>query len=178
MPCATMPNVYVQKSQMGGGSPVIRGFEANKILLVVDGVRMNNAIYRSGHLQNVITIDPTILEQIEVIYGPGSLLYGSDALGGVVHLRSRMPQLQLGKENNTDLNYVARYATANNERAFHLDYNYARNRWASLTSISYYDFDDLRAGSKRTNEFPDFGKRLFFVETDLSDENKFDFRYS
>ncbi len=167
-------NVYVQKSQMGGGSPVLRGFEANKVLLVVDGVRMNNAIYRSGHLQNAITIDPAILEQIEVIYGPGSLLYGSDALGGVVHLRSRMPQLQLGNENSTDLNYVARYSTANKEKTFHLDYNYARNRWASLTSISYSDFGDLRAGSKRSNEFPDFGKRLFFVETDLSDENKFD----
>src|SRR5687767_2075364 len=45
-------NIFVQKSQLGGGSPVIRGFEANKILLVVDGVKMNNAIFRSGHLQN------------------------------------------------------------------------------------------------------------------------------
>jgi len=41
-------SVFIQKSQMGGGSPVIRGFEANKILLVLDGVRLNNAIYRSG----------------------------------------------------------------------------------------------------------------------------------
>ncbi len=49
------PSVRVQKSQGGGGSPVIRGFEANRILLVVDGVRMNNGIFRSGHLQNAIT---------------------------------------------------------------------------------------------------------------------------
>ena len=66
--------VFVQKSQMGGGSPIVRGFEASRVLLVVDGVRLNNAIYRSGHLQNAITIDNSMLERIEVIYGPGSLM--------------------------------------------------------------------------------------------------------
>ena len=58
---ASTPGVFVQKSQMGGGSPVIRGFEASRILLVVDGVRMNNLIYRAGHLQNVITTDNLVL---------------------------------------------------------------------------------------------------------------------
>ena len=51
-------NVFIQKSQLGGGSPMIRGFATNRVLLVADGVRMNNAIYRSGNLQNVISIDP------------------------------------------------------------------------------------------------------------------------
>src|SRR6478672_6963327 len=74
-------NVFVQKSQQGGSSPVIRGFEASRVLLVVDGIRMNNAIYRAGHLQNVITVDQNMLEQLEVLYGPASTLYGSDALG-------------------------------------------------------------------------------------------------
>ena len=64
-------HVFIQKSQMGGGSPIIRGFEANKVLIVVDGVRMNNAIYRGGHLQNVITIDNAMIERTEVVYGPG-----------------------------------------------------------------------------------------------------------
>ena len=48
--------VFVQKSQLGGGSPMIRGFATNRVLLVVDGVRMNNAIYRSGNLQNIISM--------------------------------------------------------------------------------------------------------------------------
>ena len=77
--------VTIQKSQLGGGSPIIRGFEANRVLLVVDGVRMNNAIYRSGHVQNSITVDPNALEIVEVVFGPSSTIYGSDALGGVVH---------------------------------------------------------------------------------------------
>src|SRR3990170_5546492 len=77
-------NVFVQKSQQGGSSPVLRGFEASRVLLVVDGIRMNNAIYRAGHLQNVITVDQNMLERVEVMYGPASTLFGSDALGGVI----------------------------------------------------------------------------------------------
>ncbi|MBP6756183.1 MAG: TonB-dependent receptor plug domain-containing protein, partial [Bacteroidia bacterium] len=76
--------VFVQRSQAGGGSPSLRGFEANKVLLVIDGVRMNNAIYRGGHLQDVMTIDPNMLERTEVVFGPSSTIYGSDALGGVM----------------------------------------------------------------------------------------------
>ena len=87
--------VFVQKSQMGGGSPVIRGFEANKVLIVVDGVRLNNAIYRSGHLQNVITLEPSELESAEIVFGPGSVIYGSDALGGVMDFHTREPRFAI-----------------------------------------------------------------------------------
>ena len=96
-------DVYIQRSQMGGGSPIVRGFEANKVLLVLDGVRMNNAIYRSGHLQNAITVDNAMLERLEVLYGPGSLIYGSDAIGGVVHFRSKNPKLNF--DENQGLNF-------------------------------------------------------------------------
>ena len=74
--------VHLQQSQQGGISPVLRGFEANRVLLVVDGVRMNNAIYRSGHVQNAGTIDPFAVVRTDVVMGPSSVMYGSDALGG------------------------------------------------------------------------------------------------
>ena len=73
--------VFVQKSQMGGGSPMIRGFSANAVLIMLDGIRINNAIYRGGNLQNVIMLDPNLLSGSEVIFGPSSSVYGSDALG-------------------------------------------------------------------------------------------------
>lgn len=155
--------VFIQKSQMGGGSPVIRGFEANKVLLVIDGVRMNNAIYRGGHLQNAITIDAAILDRMEVIYGPGSLIYGSDALGGVVHFRSKLPKLNLTNKALDGQAYV-RYATANKEKTVHFDLNYGSKKWASLSSITVSDFGDLRTGANRSEQYPDFGKRPFFVE--------------
>ena len=68
--------VFVQKSQLGGGSPMIRGFATNRVLISIDGVRMNTAIFRSGNLQNVINIDPLAIEKSEVILGPGSMVYG------------------------------------------------------------------------------------------------------
>ena len=81
---------YLYKNhQQGGGSPVIRGFEASRVLLTVDGVRMNNLIFRSGHLQNVITVDENMLENVGVFYGPSSTLFGSDALGGTVAMTTK-----------------------------------------------------------------------------------------
>ena len=158
--------VFVQKSQMGGGSPVVRGFEANKVLLVLDGVRMNNAIYRSGHLQNAITIDNAMLERLEVLYGPGSLIYGSDAIGGVVHFRSKNPKLNFDIDKDLDFsgNGYVRYASANNEKSGHIDFNIGGRRFGSLTSISYSDYGDLRTGSRRGEAFPDFGKRLVYAD--------------
>ena len=165
--------LFVQKSQMGGGSPIIRGFEANRVLLVVDGVRMNNAIYRNGHLQNAITIDPAMLEQAEVIYGPGSLTYGSDALGGVVHYRTKDPQLAFGKEKLIlKANTYLRYAYANNEKAFHVDFNQGSRKWGSFTSFSIVDYDNLIAGSKRPKDFPEFGLQKFYATNLLQNSSR------
>ncbi len=162
---------YVQKSQLGGGSPVLRGFEANKILLVVDGVRLNNAIYRNGHLQNAITVDPAILQQIEVIYGPGSLLYGSEALGGVVHFRTQTPLLELSGQQTTKNRITAsvRYNSADQEKTVHLDHMLSKSKFGLLTSASFSDRSDLRTGSRRPAAYPDFGKRPFYVDPTAGD---------
>lgn len=163
-------NVYVQKSQMGGGSPVIRGFEANKVLLVVDGVRMNNAIYRAGHVQNSITLDNGTLDQVEVIYGPGSLTYGSDALGGVVHYRTRDPQVLFtsASDYKFQTGVFTRFSSANQEKTAHVDLDYRSQNWGAFTSLTYSDFGDLRAGANRSSDFPDLGKRRFYI---LRNEN-------
>jgi len=166
--------LFVQKSQMGGGSPIIRGFEANRVLLVVDGVRMNNAIYRNGHLQNAITIDPAILQQAEVIFGPGSLTYGSDALGGVVHYRTKDPELAYGPNEDLVLktNASVRLASANLERAFHVDFNQGQKKWGSLTSFSMVGYGHLVAGNVRPEAYPEFGKKYVIPEEDPSSRNK------
>ena len=161
--------VFLQKSQMGGGSPVIRGFEANKLLLVVDDVRMNNAIYRNGHLQNAITIDPSMLEQIEVIYGPGSLMYGSDALGGVIHFRTQDPKLLKRKQDSTnhqlETRAMTRFSSANLEKSLHADFNYGTTTFGFFSSLSFSDYGDLRSGNNRPDRYPDFGKREQYVLT-------------
>jgi len=155
---------FVQKSQMGGGSPIIRGFEANKVLLVIDGIRMNNAIYRGGHLQNIITVDPQTLNNVEILEGPGSVLYGSDALGGTIYMQTKQAILNDSSTFATNGNMFIKTATANKEKTAHIEVNIANNKIASLTSISYSNFDDLRQGNNRNPFYGDWGKRLFYVE--------------
>lgn len=138
--------VFVQKSQLGGGSPMIRGFSTNRVLLVVDGVRMNNAIYRSGNLQNVISVDALALETAEVIFGPGSLIYGSDAIGGVMDFHSLHPRLSATNKMLIRGSASARYSTANNENTVHADVNVGWQKWSLLSSITYSKFDDLKMG--------------------------------
>lgn len=139
-------NVFMQKSQLGGGSPMIRGFSANKLLYVVDGVRMNTAIFRGGNLQNVISIDPFLLESSEIVFGPGSVLYGSDAIGGVMNFKTLSPQFSVDSVSLFSGRADLRYSSANNENTFHLTFKAEMPRWASATIITYSKFDDLRMG--------------------------------
>ncbi len=138
--------VFIQKSQLGGGSPMIRGFATNRVLLVVDGVRMNNAIYRSGNLQNVISIDALSTETAEVIFGPGSLIYGSDAIGGVMDFHSLQPKLSNEKKMLVKGSVLGRYSSANKEKTGHADINLGWKKWSLLSSFSYSKFEDLKMG--------------------------------
>lgn len=153
---ASLPGIKVQKTQFGGGSPVLRGMEANRVLLVVDGVRMNNAIYRTGHLQNSISISPNIIERTEVIFGPSSVVYGSDALGGVIHYYTKTPRVSEKEEVNG--NIFSRYSTVNNEITVQGNLELRFKKWASYTSISHSKFGDLKMGTKRHHGFEDWGK--------------------
>ncbi len=138
--------VYVQKSQLGGGSPMIRGFAANRLLLSVDGVRMNNAIFRGGNLQNSIAVDPFSIKNTEVIFGSGSVIYGSDAIGGVVHYYTKEPQLSKIKTTEYSGNAQYRYSSANQERTAHVDLSVGTKKWGFLSSVTHSNFEDLQMG--------------------------------
>ena len=156
-------NVFVQKSQQGGSSPVIRGFEASRVLLVIDGIRMNNAIYRSGHLQNVITVDQNMLERVEVMYGPSSTMFGSDGLGGSVQLLTKQPLLSENAITRVVTNAFARYSSINNEKTGHVDLNLGYRKLAFLTSVTFSDFGDMKMGSHYPKDYPGFGARDQYV---------------
>jgi len=145
--------VFIQKSQQAGGSPMIRGFATNRLLYSVDGVRMNTAIFRGGNIQNVISLDPLATESTEVFLGPGSLIYGSDAIGGVMSFQTLTPKFSLSEEPLITGKALARYSSANNEKTGHFDVNVGWKKWAFLTSISSFDFDHLRQGSHGPNDY-------------------------
>ncbi|MBK7966941.1 MAG: TonB-dependent receptor [Bacteroidetes bacterium] len=158
--------IFVQKSQMGGGSPVLRGFEANRILLVIDGVRQNNLIYRDGHLQNILSIDNNSLDRVEVLFGPSSTMYGSDALGGVVHLYTKAPQFAMGENKSLiKVNAFTRFGSANDEFTGHFDLNVGGTKFAAFTSFTHSTFDDLRGGTNQ-NPFYDgvYPERPYYVD--------------
>lgn len=153
--------IFVQKSQQGGGSPMIRGFSANRILLAYDHIRLNNAISRGGNLHNIISVDPNFLERTEIIYGPGTVIYGSDALGGVVHMRSR--EISLGSDQmKLTGDVTANYASANVEKTIHGDIGASNKNWGWHTSLTISDFEDLKMGSKGPDEY----KREWYVESE------------
>jgi hemoglobin/transferrin/lactoferrin receptor protein len=152
--------VFMQKSQQGGGSPMIRGFATNRLLYAIDGVRMNTAIFRSGNIQNVISLDPFATEQTEVVFGPGSVMYGSDAIGGVMSFQTLTPQFSTTFKSKVSGNAVSRFSSANNEKTGHFDVNVGWKNWATITSFSSNDFGDLRMGSHGPDEY----LRPFYVQ--------------
>ncbi|MEY5001432.1 MAG: hypothetical protein RLZZ211_1468 [Bacteroidota bacterium] len=160
---ANSGSVFVQKSQLGGGSPIIRGFETNKVLLVVDGIRMNNAIYRGGHLQNILTLDQANLDRAEVLFGPGSVIYGSDAIGGVMSFQTKKPQLSTTDQLLVRSGAYLRGFSAGAGFAANAQVNVGSKRFASLTSISYSNFGDLRQGKNRSEAIGNLGYRPWYV---------------
>jgi len=156
--------VFVQKSQYGGGSPTLRGFAANSVLLVVDGIRLNNGIYRSGNLQNVINIDPNSISSTEVVFGPGSVMYGSDALGGVMDFRTESPDFSVDESLSVKGSVFGRFSSAANEKTGHFDINIGKKRIAYFGSFSYSNLDDLEAGSRRSKNYEGFFERDFYAK--------------
>ncbi len=145
--------VFIQKSQQGGGSPMIRGFATNRLLYTIDGVRMNSAIFRSGNIQNVISLDPFAIENTEVFFGPGSIIYGSDAIGGVMSFQTLTPQLSLTDKPLITGKTVSRYSSANNEITNHFDVNVGWKKWASVTSFTHSQFENLRMGKYGPDQY-------------------------
>lgn len=165
--------VFVQKSQMGGGSPMIRGFSANRVLIMVDGIRMNNAIYRSGNLHNVISLDANSLESTEIIFGPGSVIYGSDALGGVMSFNTLKPKLSTLEKSENSGKVFTRVSSANLEKTIHASYNYGSKKWAYVFSTTFTDFDDLRMGANGPDDYlrPEYVEKGAFNGSDNIAQN-------
>lgn len=152
--------VFIQKSQQGGGSPMIRGFATHRLLYAVDGVRMNNAIFRAGNIQQVISLDPFAIENTEVFFGPGSVIYGSDAIGGVMSFQTMTPRLLRDERPMISGNAASRFSSANNEFTNHFDINLGGKKWASVTGFTYSNFGDLKMGRHGPDEY----LKTFYVQ--------------
>lgn len=145
-----LPGIMVQKTGHGQGSPFIRGFTGLRTLFLIDGIRLNNSTFREGPNQYWNTVDPLGVQRLEVVKGPSSVMYGSDAVGGAVHAISRSAE---------DLDGVGwrgramvRGAAAESSLVFRPELALQDGDFGFLVGASFKQFGDLRAGEGTGNQ--------------------------
>ena len=138
--------VYLQQTTPGQGAAIIRGLKGSSILHLVDGIRLNNAIFRSAPTQYFALVPTSAVERIEVLRGTPASLYGSDAVGGVVQLVTRVPRFDSGKTEYRGEVYAA-YDTAELGRMLSGTIDAGNNRIATSFSAEFLDTGDRRTGS-------------------------------
>lgn len=145
--------VYVQRTNLGGGSPFIRGLTGKQVLILVDGVRLNNSFYRFGPHQYLNTIDPNIIKRIEVVRGPGSVLYGSDALGGVINIITKR---RTDFSSSADLSGLieGRYDSGVDGGSARAQFEGNRNAIGFIGGVTGKVFDDLEGGAGVDEQVP------------------------
>ena len=150
------PGLMVQKTSSAQGAPYIRGFTGFRTLLLIDGIRLNNSVFREGPNQYWGTVDPLSLSRLELVKGPASVLYGSDAVGGTVNAVSLTPTFSAPPSTSSTSPSSAPPATA------HVSHRYAsaddshitrlaasgrlHDRLAGQIGLSQKNYHDLRAG--------------------------------
>lgn len=133
--------VLIQKTNLGGGSPVMRGMSGNRVLMMIDGFRLNNATYRLGLNQYLNTVPGGMLDQIEILSGPTGVQYGSDGLGGTVHLRSIDPADQA-----PGLAYQGSLSSSDGSHSHRLSGNTHAGPLSFAGHFQTHHYEDLKAG--------------------------------
>jgi hemoglobin/transferrin/lactoferrin receptor protein len=155
--------VFIQKTTHGAGSPFLRGLTGNQTLILIDGIRLNNSTFRYGPNQYLNTIDPFTINRIEVFRGGGSVAYGSDALGGTIHLLTN--PLSFTEKATFNGRGTARYATGNMEKTLRAEGLITTARLALHAGISIRNFGDLIGGDTTGKQSPSgYKERAFDVK--------------
>lgn len=141
-----VPGVWMQKTNHGGGSPFVRGLTGNQVLLLYDGIRLNNSTYRYGPNQYFNSIDPLSVSRIEVVPGGGSVLYGSDALGGTINVLSREPGFSPADSTLITARLLGRLRSSDMEKTVRAEVGLHQEKLTIAAGISLRDFGNLRAG--------------------------------
>jgi TonB-dependent heme/hemoglobin receptor len=145
--------VYIQKTNLGGGSPFIRGLTGKQVVILVDGVRLNNSYYRFGPHQYLNSIDPNIIERVEVVRGPTSVLYGSDALGGTINIITRR-RSDFADTQDLDGLLYGLYDSAVSGGSVRLQAEGNIGVFGVLGGITRKNLDDLEAGGDIGEQVP------------------------
>ncbi|MFN5422673.1 MAG: TonB-dependent receptor plug domain-containing protein [bacterium] len=160
---AGIPGVFIQKTNHGGGSPFVRGLTGNQSLILVDGIRLNNSIFRYGPNQYMTLIDPFIVERIEVVKGTGSVQYGSDAMTGVINIQTN--SLRFRDRSSWSEKVTARITESGMELSLRPELKYEGRRFAFMIGGSQKRFGDLKGGDTTGFQRPSgYGEKAFDIK--------------
>jgi iron complex outermembrane recepter protein len=137
----SLPGVRSLSTGTGIGKPVIRGLTSNRVLVVADGQRLETQQWGDEHSPNVDTEDA---DRIEVIRGPASVLYGSDALGGVVNVVPKELPDAIGRSGFVDATVTTAYSTNNRQPDGTVSLEGARGGLGFRASVVGRTSDDIR----------------------------------
>lgn len=141
------PGILTQKTGHAQGSPFIRGFTGFRNLFLIDGIRLNNSVFRDGPNQYWNTVDAYSLSKIELSFGPSAVLYGSDSIGGTLQVRTK-PLNSYEKKKKTQTNLFGRYASAEQSTLGRIDIEaYPNQKLGMWIGNSLKKFGDLKAGA-------------------------------
>ena len=152
-----LPSVMVQKTAYGQASPFIRGFTGYQTVMLVDGIRLNNSTFRSGPNQYWSTVDVFTVQDLEVVRGPASVLYGSDAVGGAVNAVARR-RTEFEPGSHGSVRAIFRAATAERSFTERLEGEGNVDDLGVFAGVTFKDYEDLTAG-KGSGELPGTGYR-------------------
>ena len=150
---------FVQQTTPGQGVVIVRGLKGSEVLHLVDGFRLNNAFFRNAPNQYPALVDALAVEQVEVVRGPSSVLYGSDAMGGVVHMITKEPKFA-GREWQTSGIWKSRYGSADSSTHNRIALQTGREGLAMQLGSSYQDVKTLRVGGGEALPFTEFTARF------------------
>lgn len=147
-----LPGVMIQKSNHGGGSPFVRGLTGNQALIVVDGIRLNNSIFRYGPNQYMNLIEPDLIDKVEILKGSGAVQYGSDALTGVIHLETN--QLSFSEQPKWNAKLNTRFTNRSMEKSVRPTLGFQSKNISIQASGAFKEFGDLVAGGNIGRQSP------------------------
>jgi outer membrane receptor protein involved in Fe transport len=170
--------IYIQQTTPGQGIPIIRGLKGSENVHLIDGMRLNTAFFRNSPNQYMALVDPFMTEQIEVIRGPASVLYGGDALGGVVNVISHTPEF-FGEEWENQGSLFISYDTADEKTLSHLEWDFGNEKIATTFGLSYQDIGIRTIGGGDEIPFTSYSSKAFNNKWvfNLNEEQKINFTY-
>ncbi len=149
---------FVQQTTPGQGVVIVRGLKGSEVLHLVDGFRLNNAIFRNAPNQYIALVDGQSLERIEVVRGPSSTLYGGDAMGGVVQMLT--PELNFDGEGwQWDGRLRAIAASADDSLIGRAEVKGGHAGMAFSLGLTSQEVNDVRSGDGKTRPFTGLTQR-------------------